>query len=129
MFKTKVIEYINSFKDKDPKELTKARKQIIEKFKINKSVISRWEKDYENIKESINLNSKRLKGGGRKSTLEDYEKNIILWILQLRRMGSEVTIKEITEYIYALDDEFEDIDYENMRQRVHRFLFRNHLYI
>jgi hypothetical protein len=50
---------------------------------IGKCPLSRvyeWEKQYDKLK-SQKSNAKRLPGGGRKSNILKYEKNILLWII------------------------------------------------
>ena len=99
----------------------------MEKYNINKCIISRWERMFGRIKEGYDLNKKRLEGGGRKSTFETYEHDIILYILFIKRSGYGLNMRSIAAYIYALDDEFRGIDYDIMRQRIHRLLVRYHL--
>jgi len=121
-FKIKVVEYINQYKDKGKKILAEARKIISKCLGIDKTLISRWEKNYVYFKDAINIKGKRVSGGGRKSNLEDIEKDIILWIIHNRKAGFIIKIKSIIAYIYSIDESYHDLELDIIRQRINRLL-------
>lgn len=131
-FKIAVVSFINQYKHEDKKLLATIRKKIREKFKVDKSQLSKWEKNLNIIKEEKNLNAKRIAGAGRKSQINEYEKEIILWIMHTRKAGFPVTTKTIIAFILSIDklkDEFQFATDNSLRQVVKRFLIKNHLSI
>ena len=70
--------------------------------KIGKCPLSRvyeWEKQYDKLK-SKKPNVKKLPRGGRKSNSLKYEKNILLWVIENRKLVISSSIKSIIAYLY-----------------------------
>ena len=57
-------------------------------------------KNYDKYKTTKNVLRKKLPGGGRKGKLLEYKKDLILWILEVRRGGYAVSIDAIIAYLY-----------------------------
>ena len=51
------------------------------------SSLYNWKKLYDKLNVQKNPKKKRLFGGGRKSKLTKYEKNMLYWILDCRKLG------------------------------------------
>lgn len=127
-FKIKIVDFLREKeKEKDPK--INYRKKIMDRYNIPKQTLSDWFKNYENYIATTKTNNYRLEGGGIKNKLHDIEKDILLWIIHLRKAGFAVSIKIICAYIYSLDDNYKKYSYDILRQTVQRILIKNGLTI
>ena len=111
-FKIKIVEFLRE-KEKDPK--INYRKKIMDRYNIPKQTLSDWFKNYENYIATTKTNNYRLEGGGLKNKLHDIEKDILFWIIHLRKAGFAVSITIICAYIYSLDDNYKKYSYDILR--------------
>lgn len=126
-FKILIIDYLNSIKN-DPTKL-KIKHIIQNRYNIPKSTLNDWFKNIDKYKLSIKTNKKRMPGGGRKSILKDIEKEILYYILDVRRSGYSITTKAIIAYIYSLSDEYSKYSYDRLRFMVRGLLEKYNLSI
>ena len=83
---------------------------------------------YDKLK-SQKPNAKRLPGGGRKSNILKYEKNILLWIIDNRKLGISISIKSIIAYLYYNYEETRNEKFNNLYTDIIRLLKRKGLSI
>ena len=98
---------------------------------IGKCPLSRvyeWEKQYDKLK-SQKPNAKSLPGGGRKSNILKYEKSILLWIIDNRKLGISISIKSIIAYLYYNYEETRNEKFNNLYTDIIRLLKRKGLSI
>ena len=88
-----------------------------------------WEKQYDKLKATKRQDGKRLPGGGRKSVIMDYEKKIILWIVNCRKNGMGISIKSIMTYLYSLNKEFREMSFPKLYHIIYRLIKRHNLSI
>ena len=74
-------------------------------------------------------NAKRLLCGGRKSNILKYEKNILLWIIDNRKLGISISIKSIIAYLYYNYEETRNEKFNNLYMDIIRLLKRKGLSI
>ena len=99
--------------------------------KIGKCPLSRiyeWEKQYDKLK-SQKPNAKKLPEGGRKSNILKYEKNILLWIIENRKLGISISIKSIIAYLDYNYEETKNEKFINLYMDIIRLLKRKGLSI
>ena len=53
-------------------------------------------------------------GDCRKSKVSKYEKNLIYWIIDCRKLGISVSTRSIIGYIYSQFPEIREINYHNL---------------
>lgn len=61
-------------------------------------------------------------GDGRKGKLLDYEKDLIFWILEVRRGGFAISIDAIIAYLYIKNENFKLILYTAINKKISYFL-------
>lgn len=126
-FKVKLVEYINSIQND---ELRKREKLCLRnKYNIPKNTLNDWFKKYNIFKNEKNDKIKRISGGGRKSNLEEFKKDLLYYILDIRRSGFAINVKTIIAYLYSINDNFKKENIHSLEMKIRRFLERNNLRI
>ena len=99
------------------------------KYNIPKNTLNDWFKNYNFFKNEKNDKIKRISGGGRKSNLDKYKKDLLYYILDIRRSGFAINVKTIIAYLYSIDDTFKKENIHSLEMKIRRFLERNNLRI
>ena len=86
-------------------------------------------KQYDELKAFRNQNAKRLSGGGKKSIISNYEKEILYHIIDCRKLGLVVTINSIIVYLYNVHEEPKNIEINNLYMNIDGLSKRNNLSI
>ena len=93
------------------------------------SSIYDWEKRYEELKAFRNQNAKRLSGGGKKSVISNYEKEILYYVMDCKKLGLVVSMNSIIAYLYNVHEETKNFEIKNLYMNIYRLLNRNNLSI
>lgn len=88
-----------------------------------------WDKLYDKLKVQKRQDRKRIEGGGRKSIIQNFETEIIHWIIDCRKLGICITTRSIIAFLYDTHPEVKEMNYHNLYKIILRFLKRNNLSI
>ena len=99
------------------------------KYNIPKNTLNDWFKNYNFFKNEKNDKIKRISGGRRKSNLEEFKKDLLYYILDIRRSGFAINVKTIIAYLYSINDNFKKENIHSLEMKIRRFLERNNLRI
>jgi len=84
-----------------------------------------WEKLYDKIRKQKNQDMKRIAGGGRKSIVSKYEKDILYWIINHRKLGLIISIKSIITYLLSEHQELKSKSFHDLYNIIYNMLKRN----
>ena len=99
------------------------------KYNIPKNTINDWFRDFEKYKNAIKTGKKKLPGGGRKSKLLNLEKDLLYYILDVRRSGYAINVNTIIAYIHSLDENFKILNINTLRSEISTILRKCNLKI
>ena len=85
------------------------------KYNISKNILNDWFRYIDKYKNAIKTGKKKLPGGGRKSKLLNLEKDLLYYILDVRRSGYATNVNTIIAYIYSLDENFKILNINTFR--------------